>query len=232
MIYRRLSPEQSAAVSITRETAQPRWTGVEMFARGGVRPRGGLHTTKVRSLLFLNSSRRTLGFYENLAEQYTAGAHRILPLSRINRVLAELQNPEFFNIGMKNVIPHGQSESYRIVTGPRVHEAIRESDGRLYHRGHAFGKFEYEGQPVTLGYSSASKVWSIESITSLSCFIGAEIWRARSYRPTDPMATGSGFYALQVGEEAGRAARGFCGGCGRLGRVRVSSRRPRTVSND
>jgi superfamily II DNA or RNA helicase len=200
VIYRRLSPDQSAVVLITRETVQPRWTNMEMFARVEY-DLVLAYYDEPGGLLFLNSSRRTLGFYENLAEQYTTGSHRILPLSRINRVLAEFQNPEFFNIGMKNVIPHSQSESYRIVTGPRAHEAIHESDGRLYHRGHAFGKFEAGGQPVTLGYSSASKVWSnrVDHIPELLHWCRDLARKIAS--TTDPIATGSGFDALQVGEE-------------------------------
>ncbi|HYK89291.1 MAG TPA: DEAD/DEAH box helicase family protein [Acidobacteriota bacterium] len=200
VIYRRISREQSAAVLITRETVQPPWSNVDLFARVEY-DLVVIYYDEAAELLFLNSSRRTLGFYEDLAKQYSNGAHRILPLSRINHVLAELEKPEFFNIGMKNVIPHSQSESYRIITGPRAHEAIRDTDGRLYHRGHAFGKFDANGVAVTLGYSSASKVWANHADHIPELIYWCKDLARKIASSIEPRVTGSGFDALQVGVE-------------------------------
>jgi hypothetical protein len=40
---------------------------------------------------------------------------------------------------------------------------VLKSDSRLYHRGHAFGRASENGNPVTIGLSSASKIWSNKS---------------------------------------------------------------------
>ena len=54
----------------------------------------------------------------------------------------------------------GQFESYRTITGPSGDRAIQESDGRLFDRGHCFGRAIDGGSQITIGASSASKVWS------------------------------------------------------------------------
>jgi len=116
-------------------------------------------------LLFIHSTRRNEDIYESLAEQFSGVTKRKLSLSKINRVLTNLKNPEFFNIGMRNSIQTSSTESYRIITGPSAQKAIRKSDGRLFHRGHCFGKGTDDTGEVTIGYSSGSKVWSNSYLT-------------------------------------------------------------------
>jgi len=85
---------------------------------------------------------------------------RILPLSHVNRALKELDDPRFFQVGMKKRQAASLAESYRIMAGSHADEAIRAEDARLYDRGHCFGS-AYDGDNrITIGLSSASKIWS------------------------------------------------------------------------
>ncbi len=47
-----------------------------------------------------------------------------------------------------------------MIAGPSADKAIQETDGRLFDRGHCFGKAIEDGSEVTIGVSTASKVWS------------------------------------------------------------------------
>jgi superfamily II DNA or RNA helicase len=159
VIFQSVAPEEDAAVIITIEQQNPQWTDLPIFNRQEF-DLFVIYFDEASKLLFINASRRTPAIYEEIARQYTNGRHRNLSLSRVNRVLRDIDNPEFFNVGMKNRMLNPNAESYRIVSGPRADQAIDESDGRLNHRGHVFGKGTVQGVPITIGYSSASKIWS------------------------------------------------------------------------
>jgi hypothetical protein len=81
----------------------------------------------------------------------------------MNRVLGNLSNFEIFNSGMVNRF-NESGEAYRIMAGSDVSDAIDPSTGKMYSAGHVFCKAtgqSAEGQEsITIGYSSASKVWS------------------------------------------------------------------------
>jgi superfamily II DNA or RNA helicase len=159
VIYRQVSPELSAAVYITKETHKPRWTTLDMFS-GSEYDLFIFYFDKATKLLFISASRRNDLLYENLAERLTGTKPRILSLNKINKVLIDLQNMEFFQIGMRNRVRGSRTESYRTLMGSGTDRAINKSDGRLYHRGHVFGRGEENGNSITIGYSSSSKVWS------------------------------------------------------------------------
>jgi hypothetical protein len=159
VVHQRVSTELSAAILIANEQQRPKWTDLEVFNRSEY-DLFVVYYHAVSKLLFINASRRSDALYEQIAKQYTSGRHKILSLSRINRVLRGLTDAEFFNVGMRNRVHNNNTESYRIITGPRAERALERSDGRLYHRGHVFGKGRQGSSSVTIGYSSASKVWS------------------------------------------------------------------------
>lgn len=199
IVFRQLSAEQSTAVFITKEIQKPRWTRLDRFYRSEY-DLFVIHYHEASQLLFVNSSRRTAFLYEELVRQYSGGAHQILPLVRINRVLAQLESPEFFNIGMKNSVPNSRQESYRIITGSSAQNAIKESDGHLYHRGHVFGKARAAGVEVTIGYSTASKVWAntnaqIPELIEWCAGLAGKITEHKT------VLTQSGLDLLSVGEE-------------------------------
>jgi superfamily II DNA or RNA helicase len=157
--FQQSAPELSATVVIGNEQQRPRWTDIDAFSRSEYDLFAIYHDIDA-ALLFICSSRRSDALYEAIAKQYTGGAHKILPLWKVNRVLRNLEQPDFFSLGMKNTLATSNTESYRNMTGRRTQLAVSKNDGRLFHRGHVFGKGTIDGEPVTIGYSSASKVWS------------------------------------------------------------------------
>ena len=114
------------------------------------------------NLLFINSTiKKSVDFYEFILNAYFEdGSGSILSDRELNSVLANINEAEFFNIGMRNRSHYGANESYRIVTGPTAHLSIDRRDADNFHRGHLFGKGVENGSNVTIGLSSSSKVWS------------------------------------------------------------------------
>lgn len=164
LVFRRDNPQHSATVFITREKTKPRWTSLEQFA-GGNHHLFVIYYDRESRLLFLNSSCRDDGLYEDLSSMLTQSLPRQLPLNRINKVLLDLENFDFFNIGMRSRMLKNNKESYRTIAGSGAQKAVSRSDSRLYNRGHIFGRAQEGSRFVTLGYSSSSKVWSNTSTT-------------------------------------------------------------------
>ena len=117
-----------------------------------------VHFQKSTSLLFIYSQNKSELVYTEIAEAFATGVFKI-PRNEMHRVLGEMTNYEFFNTGMQNRYAEN-GESYRIYAGSNTAAAIDESTGRMRSAGHAFCKGLKEGVPVTIGYSSGSKVWS------------------------------------------------------------------------
>ena len=139
LVHKQVSKENSMVVLIAKEIQNPKWTKVNMFQK--IQYELFIIYFNVQNkLLFINSTRKTDIIYESLAEQFSGIDIRKLSLSKINRVLTNLKNPVFFNIGMRNSIQSSNTESYRIISGSHAQKAIRKTDGRLFHRGHCFGK--------------------------------------------------------------------------------------------
>lgn len=152
----------STVAFIAREEVLPQWTtaGVlssvdhHMFI---------LYYDVQASLLFMCATCREDVIYKQLAEQFVIGYVGSLSLSRINRVLRSFQNLELFNVGMRNRARGTVAESYRQIAGSAAHIAIAKSDGTLYHRGHVFGRGRTARGITTIGLSSLSKIWRLES---------------------------------------------------------------------
>ena len=197
--YRAVSQDHATAIWITRERSAVRWSrdgrvvdvNHELFV---------VHHDEASRLLFICSTIRTQGVYESLGEQLMEGEPRILPLARINRALNNVSDLEFFNVGMRNRVQGNQTESYRIITGPSAGEAILPSDARLFHRGHCFGRGETGDGPVTIGLSSASKVWSNKT-SQLPDLIEWCKELARRIEADRVPVTGGGLDRLSAGEE-------------------------------
>ena len=117
-----------------------------------------VHYQKSTSLLFIYSQNKSEMVYTEIAEAFATGVFKI-PRNEMHRVLGEMTNYEFFNTGMQNRYAEN-GESYRIYAGSNTAAAIDESTGRMRSAGHAFCKGLKGGSPVTIGYSSGSKVWS------------------------------------------------------------------------
>ncbi|WP_340672615.1 DEAD/DEAH box helicase [Bradyrhizobium ottawaense] len=199
IVFQAISEEHGAAVYITRETSLPRWStddrlssvSYDLFI---------LFQDAASNLLFICASQRTEGVYQFLVESFRDASPSVLPLVRVNRALNGLEAPEFFNVGMRNRVVSNTTESYRIVTGSNADKVIGRSDARLYHRGHAFGRGSDEGESVTIGLSSASKVWSNKA-GKLPDLIQWCEKLARRISSNDTPVTGSGLDLLDAGEE-------------------------------
>lgn len=86
IVFQRTSPDLSAATFVTREEQKPRWTSLKDFCRSEHDLFVVFYHRGAR-LLFINASRRNDTLYEHVAKQLSGGAHKILPLSRVNQVL-------------------------------------------------------------------------------------------------------------------------------------------------
>jgi hypothetical protein len=127
-------------------------------------------------------------------------------------VLNDLERIEFFNIGMRNRSTLGTAESYRTLTGPAVDKAVQKSDGRLFDRGHCFGKATEDGTDVTIGLSSASKVWSNTSASVPELIEWCDRLAAKIDSGHAPV-TGSGLDYLSAGEELNEIPEGIRVAC-------------------
>ena len=209
VVYQAISDEHNAAIYITQETSQPRWTNNDRLAV--VTPDLFIfHQDIATNLLFLCASRRSKGLYEEVIASFGAANPRPLPLARLNRALNELTKPEFFNVGMRNRVASNTNESYRIITGSTAEKAVQKSDGRLYHRGHVFGRAEDDGELVTIGLSSASKIWS-NTGGQLPALIDWFEKLARRISSDAVPITNSGLDFLSAGEEATELPEGIIG---------------------
>ena len=160
VIYSQSSEELSAEVLIAREQQRPRWSDQLRFGRTEYELFVVFVAPEAR-LLFICASRRADSMYRAIATEYIGEAFKGLPLYMINRVLSGLSKVECFSVGMKNRLHSAKQESYRILAGHGAHQAIRKSDGRLFHQGHVFCTANDEAQKrITIGYSSGSKIWS------------------------------------------------------------------------
>lgn len=160
VMYSQTSEELSAEVLIAREQQRPRWSDQVRFGRTEYEL-FVVHYAPEANLLFICASRRADSMYRAIAKEYIGENFKGLPLYMVNRVLSGLTKVECFSVGMKNRLHSAKQESYRILAGHGAHQAIRKSDGRLFHQGHVFCTANDEAQRrITIGYSSGSKIWS------------------------------------------------------------------------
>lgn len=158
IVFDRVHTELNTRVFVTCHADHPKWCISDAFDR----PEYNLFVAYYHAasrLLFINATDKTTERYEDIASLFIDGSFRILPTQQMNKVLLDLEETDFFNIGMRNVHQDDNTESYRTLTGSRVQHAIRESDGMLYHRGHVFGSARDGDNEGTIGFSSSSKVW-------------------------------------------------------------------------
>lgn len=132
-----------------------------------------VHFQKDLGLLHIYSQSHTEATYEEIVKVFCEEYDKI-PKSEMNRVLGNLTNFEIFNSGMVNRYSES-GEAYRIMAGSDVSDSIDRSTGKMYSAGHVFCKATAkasEGQEsITIGYSSASKVWS-STYKNLPDYIG------------------------------------------------------------
>jgi superfamily II DNA or RNA helicase len=196
------SVELSALTFITEKVDIPDWSSTEVFKQVYY-DLFVVYYHAPGQLLFINSSRRLDSLYNEIAQQIALKGEaeytfEPVPVWEIDRVLRSLKDPCFFNIGMVNRLAASHSESYRIIAGPRAQRALLQTDGRVYYRGHIYGRGGDEDEhPVMLGYSSSSRVWSnrTESIPGLVDWCRS---LAENIAHTGPVVTGSGLDVIPL----------------------------------
>jgi superfamily II DNA or RNA helicase len=199
VVFHQVSKELSSIVILAKESTRPKWIKTDelvdiknfLFL---------IYYDEKTNLLFINSTiRKSIDLYEEILSAFSTGHTSMIPKSRLNKVLADLTDREFFNIGMLNRL-NNTGESYRIITGQNAEKAIKKSDGRLYSGGHVFAKaMDSENNSLTIGYSSASKVWS-NIYEKIPVFIDWCKVIAAKISSDKKVITNSGFDNLSVGE--------------------------------
>jgi len=157
--FSQISPELSTAIYVVSEQKKPKWADIARLGQ----LRHELFVVYYNSdaqLLFICASRKADSLYRYIGAHYAGNAAKILPLYKINRVLAGLTNITCHNVGMRNRLHSSHHETYRIISGTNTQQAIRKTDARLFHRGHVSCTAHANGERVSIGYSSASKIWS------------------------------------------------------------------------
>lgn len=158
VIFHHVSEVWNTLVFVAREALRPKWVSTAdvldvnhyLYV---------MYYDAETGLLFINSSIKTPDFYDDLIDQFSNGPATRVAKYDINKVLADIANPEFFNIGMLSRNPNS-GETYRISAGPKAESTIRKSHGKNFANGHVFVKGSTDSGNMTVGYSSASKVWS------------------------------------------------------------------------
>ncbi|MDX5895202.1 DEAD/DEAH box helicase [Rubrobacter radiotolerans] len=190
--------DSDTVVFITQDRRRPEWTHLEDF-HSVDHDLFAVYYDRASDLLFINGSRRTTAIYEHIARSFTGGDHRILPLNKINNVLATLSDLQFSNIGMRRRTLHPNADSYRISAGSNTQNSVSNADSQMYNRGHvSCSGTNGEGTREYIGYSSSSKVWSVENvlIPKLVQWARTLAWRIENF---DNVQTGSNVDNLSTG---------------------------------
>jgi superfamily II DNA or RNA helicase len=203
ILHRHISEELSAAVFIIRRRIRPEWTVTQDF-----------DTTEHHliinyydrdsGILFICSSLRQDGLYTHIGNEYAAdnqqSSLRGPSVKRLNRVLLDLDDLRFFNIGMRKSVLGDTSEAYRTIAGSNADEAIDQNAGRSFRRGHWYGSAVSHDENVTIGLSSAAKLWSNKN-TQIPSLIKWCRDLARKIASERTPKTNSGLDLLSTGED-------------------------------
>lgn len=196
-LYHAISREHNAVIFITKESERPKW----IITNDLINVKHYfflLYYDTVTELIFLHSSIKTVQFYDELIEKFAVGVYTRLPKYQLNKVLLNITNPEFFNIGMQNRSSNS-GESYLIKTGSNAENTIRKSHSKNYSNGHVFLKGMSEGSNITVGYSSGSKVWS-NAYEKIPSFINWCKILALKIISDQEVKTNTGFDNLPIGK--------------------------------
>ncbi|MBL7840561.1 MAG: DEAD/DEAH box helicase family protein [Cyclobacteriaceae bacterium] len=198
IVYHSISEDYNVSFFILKETLKPKWMASKeiidinyFFIM--------LFYHEETNLLFIHSSIRTYAFYDFLVKTFAPTGHQRISKYQLNKVLADLTETEFFNIGMQNRSANS-GESYLTMAGSNAENAIRKSHGKNYANGHVFMKGrETDGTKITIGYSSGSKVWS-NSYLKIPNYIKWCGTLAEKIVSNKEVKTNTGFDNLPVGQ--------------------------------
>lgn len=159
LVFSASSDEKSISIFIERYVSTPKWISDEVL-EDAIHHLSIMYYEKARQLYFVASTDKTVSNYDRILRVVGAVGPSELSASRINRALNGIEGLRFFNLGMRKKLFGGRTESYRILAGPSADNVVSELDGQSYYRGHSFGKGRLNGEDVTIGISTSSKIWS------------------------------------------------------------------------
>ena len=163
LIDKEVNEDESTCIVVSSEESYPRWTRHEYFLTNNYHLAILYYHTE-SNILFINSSIRSNELCREMVSSVVQGEVSAVPLHEISRVLLDFNNLKFFNVGMRNRAYGNRQESYRTLAGGNADQAVSEMDGRLYNQGHVFGKGIENGNDLTIGYSSSSKIWMNQAL--------------------------------------------------------------------
>jgi hypothetical protein len=202
LIFHAVSYDLAAAVVVCQRRDKPKWLSNQSL----VDVKNLLtiiHYSRANGLLFIHSQDHAEDVYQSIAASlYPSGSDEVcmpLPHGVISRALRLLNRPCFYNLGMRNRELGGQDESYRTLTGPKADRRVSRSDANTRSRGHVFGGSTGDGESMTLGVSTLSKLWSnrygvVPKYVEWCGRLAAEI------NSSTPVATGSNLDLLDTGQ--------------------------------
>lgn len=158
VVLRELNQHSKTLVVIVEREHYPRWSWSKDFATS-VFELYVVYFDKDAGLLFVHTSSKSETTYANLVEALCKGEAKQLPEQEIDKVLADMEDYEFFNVGLRSRIRSTKSETYRIIAGPDLQDTITPTDGMNFVRGHVFAKAKDKNETISVGFSSGGKVW-------------------------------------------------------------------------
>ncbi len=152
-----VNEQNEMIVGVGKNFVQPKWSCTDKIPdiEHGLYV---VHYQEETKLLFIYSSNKNEKLYSQIAESF-CGTVKKIPRYKMNRVLADMEKFEIFNSGLQSRYADS-GETYRILTGSNVANNIDASTGKMFSAGHVFCKAEKEKNGITIGYSSAGKIWS------------------------------------------------------------------------
>lgn len=202
LVFHAVSDELSASVMICQRKEKPKWLNTPSL-QDVKNLLIIVHYDQSNKLLFINSQEHGEDLYDSIVGSlYPANSDEVcipLPHSTISRALRILNNPSFYNLGMRNRELGGQDESYRTLTGPKADRRIGLTDANTRSRGHVFGGSTGEAEPMTLGVSTLSKLWS-NKYGLIPRFVDWCHRLAKEIESPNPVSTGSNLDLLDTGE--------------------------------
>jgi len=154
-----VSEDLAVAVFLTKEVKKPRWLVTDELLNVNFNLIIVFHDDE-NNLLYINSTRKSIDTYRQIATQYLGEAPLQLSTEYVHRVIGKVEDPEVFNLGLRNKNSVNNAESYLIKAGSHVQKALKTAELNLYEGGHLFLRGKEDGVFKTIGYSSSSKVWS------------------------------------------------------------------------
>lgn len=198
LVFSTYSDELAISIFVERYVSTPKWISDEVL-EDATHHLSIMFYDQERRLFFIAATDKTVSNYARILRVVGAKEPSELSAARINKALNGIEGLRFFNLGMRKKLFGGRTESYRILAGPSADNVVSELDGQSYYRGHSFGKGRVNGEDVTIGISTSSKIWSnfVGPIPDFISWCG-EIGKRLNAKETQ--MTGSGLDRLSAGQ--------------------------------